>query len=71
RAAGNGVQASNPTPYHVSFVSLNVNGEEIEGEMLAPYANRTFALPAKAGNKITGSFVNDYGAVNVFDAAVK
>ncbi|WP_337265083.1 MULTISPECIES: fimbria/pilus periplasmic chaperone, partial [unclassified Serratia (in: enterobacteria)] len=36
RAAGNGVQASNPTPYHVSFVSLNVNGEEIEGEMLAP-----------------------------------
>lgn len=71
RVEGNGVLASNPTPFYVSFVSLSMNGKEIEGEMLAPHASLAFALPAKAGNKITGTFVNDYGAVNTFDAVVK
>ncbi|MHA7844781.1 fimbria/pilus periplasmic chaperone [Serratia sp. D1N4] len=71
RAQGNSVLASNPTPFYVSFVSLNVNGKEIEGDMIAPHATQTFALPGKTGNQITGTFVNDYGAVNTFDAVVK
>ncbi|MFC0226144.1 fimbrial biogenesis chaperone [Serratia aquatilis] len=71
QAQGNGLQATNPTPYHVSFVSLKVNGKEIEGDMVAPRGTLTFNLPGKAGSKITGDFVNDYGAVNPFEAVIK
>ena len=68
---GNKVQATNPTPYYVSFVNLSVNGKKLDGAMIAPRESKTLDLPGNAGSKITGSFVNDYGAVNPFDAVVK
>ncbi len=63
--------ASNPTPYHVSLASLTLNGKKIDGEMIAPRATLTFDLPGQAGNTLSGEFVNDYGAVNKFDAVIK
>ncbi|MFC0226134.1 fimbria/pilus periplasmic chaperone [Serratia aquatilis] len=71
QAQGNSLQATNPTPYYVSFVTIKVNGKEIEGDMVAPRGTLTFNLPGKAGSKITGDFVNDYGAVNPFEAVIK
>lgn len=71
KAQGDQVVATNPTPYFVSFVSLKVNGKQIEGDMVAPRSSLTFKLPGKAGSTLTGDFVNDYGAVNRFEAIIK
>nr|WP_244618598.1 fimbria/pilus periplasmic chaperone [Serratia fonticola] len=62
-AQGNRIQASNPTPYYVSLVTLSVNGKTVEGEMIAPKSSKIFNLVANTGNEITGDFVNDYGAI--------
>lgn len=70
-AQGSRLFATNPTPYHVSLVSLTVNGKTIEGEMIAPHDTMSFALPASTGATLSGDFVNDYGAVNTFNAVVK
>lgn len=70
-AQGSSMQANNPTPYYVSFVNMSVNGKKLEGTLMAPYSTQVLDLPAKAGNKVSGSFVNDYGAINSFDAVVK
>lgn len=68
---GNGVQATNPTPYFVNFVNLSVNGKKVEAAMIPPASSMAIDLPAKTGNKISGAFVNDYGAVNTYTAEVK
>lgn len=65
------VLATNPTPYYVSLVSIKVNGKEVEGQMVAPGENKSFALVgANTGNKITFDFVNDYGAVNSAESII-
>ncbi|TQI78961.1 chaperone protein EcpD [Serratia fonticola] len=68
---GNRVQAANPTPYYVSLVNLSVNGKKLDYAMVAPHSTMALDLPANAGSKVTGGFVNDYGAVNTFDAVIK
>lgn len=68
---GNRLQVTNSTPYHVSLVSLSVNGKKIDYEMIAPRSSQSLDLSGISGNKVTGRFVNDYGAVNTFDAIVK
>ncbi|MHA7848474.1 fimbria/pilus periplasmic chaperone [Serratia sp. D1N4] len=68
---GNSVQATNPTPYYASLVDLSVNGKKLESAMIAPRSTLVLNLPGQVGSKVTGSFVNDYGAVNTFDAVVK
>ncbi|WP_337264276.1 MULTISPECIES: fimbrial biogenesis chaperone [unclassified Serratia (in: enterobacteria)] len=70
-AQGDSLQATNPTPFFVSFVSLKVNGKQVEGDMVAPRGTLAFKLPAHAGNTLTGDFVNDYGAVTPFEAVIK
>lgn len=71
QAQGNGIQATNPTPYYVSFVTIKVNGKQIAGEMVAPRSSLLFNLPGKAGSTLTGDFVNDYGAVNQFEGVIR
>lgn len=68
---GNRLQASNPTPYYASLVNLSVNGKKLDYAMVAPRSTMTLNLPGNSGNKVIGGFVNDYGAVNTFDAVVK
>jgi len=68
---GNTISAKNPTPYHVSLVTVTVNGKHIEGDMVAPGNSLTFKLPGQRGNKVSGEFVNDYGAVNLFESVLK
>lgn len=67
----NQVQATNPTPYYVSLVNLSVNGKKLNHAMIEPRSTMSLDLPSNAGSKISGSFVNDYGAVNPFDAVIK
>jgi chaperone protein EcpD len=68
---GGSLQATNPTPYYVSFVTLSVNGKRVEGDMMAPHSSLNIALPSVTGNTLKGEFVNDYGAVNTFEAVIE
>lgn len=68
---GNRIQAANPTPYYVSLVNLSVNGKKLDHAMVAPRSTMTLDLAGHAGNKIAGSYVNDYGAVAAFNAEIK
>ena len=68
---GNRIQATNPTPYYVSLVNISVNGKKLDYAMVAPRSSMVLELPASSGNKISGSFVNDYGAVHAFESVVK
>lgn len=68
---GNSLLANNPTPYYVSFVTLSVNGKKIEGSMVAPYSSLNVKLPGHVGSKISGEYVNDYGAIRHFNAIIK
>lgn len=66
-----GVLATNPTPYYVSLGSVKVNGKQVDGEMVAPGESKKFALPtASVGNKVSLTFVNDYGAVNNAESTI-
>ena len=71
KAKGSGIEASNPTPYYVNFVNLAVNGKKVEAAMVPPRNSMTVELPGKPGGKISGAFVNDYGAVNDYTADIK
>ncbi|WP_411752170.1 fimbria/pilus periplasmic chaperone [Serratia sp. (in: enterobacteria)] len=68
---GGKVQATNPTPFYVNFVNLSVNGKKLDNAMVAPRSSMVLNLAGNGGSKISGSFVNDYGAVNPFDAVIK
>ncbi|MET3075984.1 MULTISPECIES: fimbrial biogenesis chaperone [Pantoea] len=65
------LKASNPTPYNVSLVTVTVNGRTIDGEMVPPLSSLTFKISASAGANVSGDYVNDFGAVQPFTAAIK
>ena len=65
-----GIEASNPTAYHVSLVQVSVtaggNPVNVKADMVDPFASRSFDLPdpVAAPNGTVAleySFVNDYG----------
>ncbi|ALX92405.1 pilus assembly protein PapD [Serratia fonticola] len=68
---GNKVQATNPTPFYASLVNLSINGKKLDSAMIVPNSTMTLELPGQAGSKISGTYVNDYGAVLPFDAVMK
>lgn len=67
-----GVKVSNPTPYYLSLVTLRANGKEVEGQMVAPKSTQEIkGINVTSGTKINVEFVNDYGALNVFETSVR
>ncbi|MCX8957835.1 fimbrial biogenesis chaperone [Erwinia psidii] len=68
---GTQIVASNPTPYYASLVTVILNGKKVEGEMVAPFQSQPFSLSGKAGDKVTGEFINDYGALIAFQATLQ
>ncbi|ALB61199.1 COG3121: P pilus assembly protein, chaperone PapD [Cronobacter condimenti 1330] len=71
RANGQTIEAINPTPYFISLVRLKLNGKSVDGDMISPKSTMTVKLPGNAGNKLAGVYVNDYGALNEFEATLK
>ncbi|EHG2954030.1 fimbria/pilus periplasmic chaperone [Salmonella enterica subsp. diarizonae serovar 53:r:z35] len=71
QAKGTHLEATNPTPFYVSFARLVVNNNKIAGVMVPPRRSIMVNIPGNAGSKISGAFVNDYGAVNAFSADIK
>lgn len=70
--AGYVLQASNPTPYHVTFSKIEVNSPAAtyasdKGGMVAPGATEDFevgqlAAPPAESLEVDYTFINDYGA---------
>ena len=59
------LQVTNPTPYHMNFHSITVNGQTItDPGWVAPFAAKEYALsqPARSG-KVSWRLINDYGAI--------
>lgn len=74
-----GLKVSNPTPFHISLVTVGVNvgGKkyQTEGQMVSPKSNLDFTLSGLSANqrteKVDFDYVNDYGAVNTLSQAIK
>lgn len=64
-ANGSGVTTSNPTPYHVSLVSVTQGSKKIAGQMVSPYSSLNFSdfSGVKPGSQLQITSVNDYGAI--------
>ncbi|HEI9734341.1 TPA: molecular chaperone [Enterobacter cloacae] len=57
-----GLEATNPTPYYVSFYRLSVSGHNIEQPgMIGPGETREW--PVAASGSVTWSAINDFGAI--------
>jgi chaperone protein EcpD len=75
-----GIQASNPTAYHVSLVQVvaKVEGHPLnaKADMVDPFARRTFDIPdpvtapTRGAVTIEYSFINDYGGTVKATASV-
>jgi fimbrial chaperone protein len=68
---GAALKVSNPTPYHVTFSSIDVAGkqkESINADMVAPQGDLLIPIPERAVAKVepvkfSYTTINDYGAV--------
>lgn len=74
------LQASNPTPYHVSLSAIDLNnGDQILSvqrvSTINPFETRAFALPKNAAvypsTLVRYQFVNDYGGVGSGEAKLR
>jgi chaperone protein EcpD len=62
--AGNALQVTNPTAYHVTLSTLTLaDGRKVEVDMIAPGQQVRYALPAGASMpaKVTFQWLDDYG----------
>lgn len=70
-----GLKATNPTPFHVSLVTVSMTGSKqapVEGQMISPNNSLTFLLSGNTtGNSVDFEFVNDYGALNRLSQPIK
>ncbi len=56
--------AENPTPYFISFSSLNVDNHDIEhAGMIKPFSQLSWPLPFKNAKKVSWKVINDYGGI--------
>ena len=71
RQVGQQVMANNPTPYHVSLVEIGINGNKQAVDMVMPFSEKIFNIAGKPGEKIIGSYVNDYGSIKPFESQIQ
>ncbi|WP_410505487.1 fimbrial biogenesis chaperone [Klebsiella michiganensis] len=60
---GKTVTVQNPTPFYVTLLNMQANGQSIAGAgMVAPFSSRTAAwCPAQGGCALQWQTLNDYG----------
>lgn len=58
------LQVTNPTPYHMNFHSIEVNGKALaDPGWVAPFTAKEYSLPQSArSGKVSWRLINDYGA---------
>lgn len=70
KRTGQQLQVINPTPYYISLTSITLNEKKNSVDMVAPFSDKNFNIAAKASDKITVKYINDYGAVSRLEATV-
>ncbi|MBC8952329.1 molecular chaperone [Xenorhabdus sp. PB62.4] len=56
--------AKNPTPYFISFSSLNVDNHDIKhAGMIKPFSQSSWPLSFKNAKKVSWKVINDYGGI--------
>jgi len=63
---GSQLQATNPTPFYVSFQSIKIGGQEVDikdSATLAPKGSMSWTLPAGATGRVSWTTINDYGGI--------
>lgn len=60
---GAAISISNPSPYFVTLVNIQLGGKKLENVMIAPKSSATVALPSGAQGALSWQSVNDYGAI--------
>ncbi len=67
------VEAENSTPFHISLSSItaSANGKSVDenGRMIAPFSKETFTFSGAKllPNKISYTYINDFGAVQTLE----
>jgi len=60
---GNHLKVSNPSPYYITLVNLQLGGQKLENLMIAPKNAAQQVLPAGVSGTLSWQSVNDYGAI--------
>ncbi|MDK1705091.1 fimbria/pilus periplasmic chaperone [Serratia rubidaea] len=58
---GNALNVTNPSPYYVTLVNLNIGNRKLPNTMISPMGSAAVALPEGASGTVTYQVVNDYG----------
>lgn len=71
-----GVNVSNPTPYHITFATLSVEGKPVafsdqQPQMLSPLSHQEYVVPGSLKNKVEWSIVKDDGSVEKGSSVVQ
>lgn len=67
------VEVSNNTPFAVNMTKVNINGVDIklDDDLIMPFSKKTINHKSHSGDKVSFSFKNDYGAINVANTNIK
>ena len=60
---GSAISISNPSPYYITLVNLQMAGKKLDNVMIAPKSSASVTLPAGAQGALSWQSVNDYGAI--------
>lgn len=75
-AAGNGLQVTNPSPYHVTLKSLTAGGRKVPlsikagNTMIAPMSSNIYPGAPHQGS-VEWKAINDYGGTEVFHGQIR
>lgn len=62
-----GIKVANPTPYHITFATLSVEGKSVafsdpQSQMLPPLSQQVYLVPGSLKNKVEWNIINDDGS---------
>lgn len=60
--SGGQLKITNPSPYYVSLVEVNVGLQKLDNTMVPPKGNISLRVPQNAAGSVTFKAVNDYGS---------
>ncbi|ADO49527.1 type 1 fimbria chaperone FimC [[Enterobacter] lignolyticus] len=60
---GSAVSISNPSPYYITLVNLQIGGRKLDNVMVAPKSSASVAVPGDLQGALSWQSVNDYGAI--------
>ncbi len=61
--SGTAITVSNPSPYYVTLVNLQMAGRKLDNVMISPKSSATVTPPAGVQGALSWQSVNDYGAI--------